>query len=91
MDNNNNRDPKTGKRLVKVYTSNLEVEGEITVNMTSYKGRTLDVLNDGREFIAITDARVYNIEGKLLNNTNFIAINKNAITILMELEEYKQN
>jgi hypothetical protein len=91
MDSNNKPDQKHGKRLVKVYTSSLEIEGEITINTTSYKGRTLDILNDGREFIAITDAKVYNIEGKLLNNTNFIAINKNAITILMELEEYKQN
>ncbi len=88
MDKNN---PATKKRKkVKVYTNNLEIIGEITISSESYRSRTLDMLNDGKSFLAITNAEIYALDGKFINKTSFIAINKQAITILMEIDDEQQ-
>lgn len=85
MDKNNPANKK--RKKVKVYTNNLEIIGQITMSTESYRSRTLDMLNDGKAFLAVTDAEIYALDGKFINKTTFIAINKQAITILMEVDE----
>ena len=56
------------------------------------KNRLLDTLNLGDEqFIAVCDAKVYSDEdGRLVHETDFIAVNKNHI-ILITGDEIKKN
>ncbi len=58
------------------------------------KNRLLDTLNLGEEqFIAVCDAKVFSEEdGKLVHETDFIAVNKNHIVLITgdEVDEVKE-
>jgi len=73
--------PKIKKEKVKtvIQTSSETIEGYI------YKlpqKRMLDMMNNSSDnFLAVSDAKVYS-EGKLLYETEFLAVNKSHIVII---------
>jgi len=73
--------PKVKKEKVKtvIQTSSETIEGYI------YKlpqNRMLDMMNNSSDnFLAVSDAKVYS-EGKLLYETEFLAVNKSHIVII---------
>lgn len=67
---------------VVIYTRANRIEGTVHV---LYSHRALDMLNLKDQFIAVTDASIYPLEGvEVLYKGNFIAINKNEIVFLYE-------
>ncbi len=73
--------PKVKKDLVKtvIRTPSETIEGMIH---KLPKKRMLDMMNDSSDnFLAVSDAKVYS-EGKLLYETEFLAVNKNHIVII---------
>ena len=71
------------KMHVVIRTSDQKIEGFI------YKmpqNRLLDMLNQGSEnFIPVTNTRVFNVQTeKFLFETNFLAVNKNHISVITE-------
>lgn len=73
--------PKVKKDKVKtvIRTSGETIEG--LIHKLPEK-RMLDMMNNSSDnFIAVSDAKVYS-EGKLLYETDFLAVNKNHIVII---------
>ncbi len=68
---------------VAILTQKNRVEGNIYVTQNF---RMTDLLNSAEvTFIAITEARVYSLEtGELIEEPDFISINKNHITLVTE-------
>jgi hypothetical protein len=72
------------KTAVVIYTRNHKIEGDIYLLIDS---RISDELNIRvREFIPITNARIYTLNGdSLLYTTEFVTINKQAIDLVLTL------
>lgn len=49
--------------------------------------RVIDELVSAEQFIAVTDARVYDMNGKILFQTKFLALNRDDITYLIPRDE----
>lgn len=79
------RIPKERKEVI-IFTRNHKIEGEIYLLMDS---RISDELNVRvREFIPVTNARVYSQTGdSLLYSVDFVTVNKHAIDLVLS----KQN
>lgn len=79
------RIPKERKEVV-IFTRNHKIEGEIYLLMDS---RISDELNVRvREFIPVTNARVFSLNGdSLLYTADFVTVNKHAIDLVLS----KQN
>ncbi|MBI2266814.1 MAG: hypothetical protein HYU64_16905 [Armatimonadetes bacterium] len=77
------RIPKERKNVI-VYTRNHKIEGEMYVLMSA---RISDELNVRvREFIPITNAKVYTLSGdSLLYSAEFLSVNKHAIDLVVTL------
>lgn len=75
------RIPKERKEVI-IYTRNQRVEGEIYLVSDS---RISDELNvRAREFIAVTNARVYTLHGDtLLHSADFVSVNKHAVDVIL--------
>lgn len=75
------RIPKDRKEVV-IYTRNHRVEGEIYLVADS---RISDELNvRAREFIAVTNARVFTLAGdSLLHTADFVTVNKHSVDIIL--------
>lgn len=75
------RIPKERKAVV-IFTRNHKVEGDIYLVMDS---RLTDELNARvREFVPVTNARVYSLNGdSLLYRADFVTVNKQAIDIVV--------
>lgn len=71
--------------LVEIYTELIRVEGFAHVMPGS---RLLDFLNTPAEFVAITDATIFNLQdGRQIKKVDFLALRKSSVIILMEKEE----
>jgi hypothetical protein len=76
------------KHQVRIYTTDgWEIQGEVSIPAGGYNARLSDFLNSNHTFIALTDAVVYGGDGKLLTNQSFLSVNKQAIKLVIELEE----
>ena len=75
------RIPKERREVV-VFTRNHKIEGEMYLLMDS---RISDELNVRvKEFIPITNAKVYTLSGdSLLYTTDFITVNKHSIDMVL--------
>jgi len=75
------RIPKERREVV-VFTRNHKIEGEMYLLMDS---RISDELNVRvKEFIPITNAKVYTLSGdSLLYTTDFITVNKHSIDLVL--------
>lgn len=75
------RIPKERREVI-VFTRNHKIEGEMYLLMDS---RISDELNVRvREFIPVTNAKVYTLSGdSLLYTTDFITVNKHSIDLVL--------
>lgn len=72
------------KIKVKIFTStHYRIEGEVVIQ-EGYRGRLSDVLNDGRIFLPVSDAKVYSeASDKLVSESRFLSVNKSAISVIV--------
>lgn len=75
------RIPKERKSVV-IYTRNHKIEGEIYLVVDA---RVSDELNARvREFIPVTNARIYTLSGdSLLYTADFVSVNKSSIDMVL--------
>jgi hypothetical protein len=67
-----------------IQTETQSIQGYVHVR----KGERLsDELNHDNNFLAITEAEVYSLDGQLLYSTNFLAINRKHIIWLMPIDQ----
>lgn len=79
------RDVSKQKIRVRVYTTDhWEIQGEILLPSSGYNARLSDFLNNDHTFIALTNAQVYDIDGKLLTSESFLSVNKRTIKVVIE-------
>ena len=67
-----------------IQTASYRIEGDLYVAPGE---RIKDELNSSHEFIALTDARIFDLAGKELYTTKFLSLNKTAIIWLIPLHE----
>lgn len=72
------------REQVMIFTPSHRIEGELHLPSSA---RISDRLNQAKEFLAITSARVYSFDDRLLYQTNFIMVHKSHIVMLMERHE----
>ncbi len=70
--------------FVTVQTETHIVQGYIHVR---HDDRIKDTLNQADQFVAVTDAELYNDRGELLYRSGFLAINKNKIVWIIPQNE----
>lgn len=72
------------QKYVTIYTKTLRLTGEISVPL---KGRMSDYLNKTLHttdtFIPITNATCYDLKGNVLHHTDYMALNKNQIQLII--------
>ncbi len=79
------RDVTKQKIRVRVYTTDhWEIQGDILLPSSGYNARLSDFLNNDNTFIALTNAQVYDIDGKLLASESFLSVNKRTIKVVIE-------
>ncbi len=73
-------------RVKVLTTNNLQVSGELTLTMPpdSYRSKISDLLNNSRNFIALTDVEVHGNNKEVLAKMPFLCINKPAIALVFE-------
>jgi hypothetical protein len=72
-----------------IQTPSTRIRG---VLFTDYDGRLKDNLNDkSEEFIAVGDADLLAPDGRVINHTDFIAVNKRHIEWVMPAEAAEQS
>jgi len=69
---------------VTVYTANMRLTGEMYVplkaRMSDYLNKTLQTSDT---FIPITNATCYDLEGEVLHHSEYMALNKRQIQLIM--------
>jgi hypothetical protein len=53
--------------------------------------RLSDELNVNNRFIAVTDAEIYNLDGEILNTSDFLAVSREHIVWLMPIKDLQDN
>lgn len=70
---------------VEIVTVKYKIRGKIHI---IYNHRASDILNSKEQFIAVTDAEIFSHDNEDLSlTTDFLAINKNNIIYLIEINE----
>lgn len=81
-----NEEARREKIRVRIYTNTgHRIEGEVVI-LEGYRGRISDVLNDGRLFLPISNAEVYDEKGDLISQSHFVSINKSAASLIIPLD-----
>ncbi len=79
------RDNSKQRVRVRVYTTDRwEIQGDISLPSAGYNARLSDFLNNDNSFIALTNAEVYDLDGKLLASESFLSVNKRTIKVVIE-------
>jgi hypothetical protein len=79
-------DAKREKIKVRIFTAtHHRIDGEVVI-LEGYRGRLSDVLNDGRIFLPISNAEVYDEKGDLVSQSPFVSINKSAASLIIPLD-----
>ena len=80
-------DAKREKVKVLIYTStHHRIEGEIVIH-EGYRGRLSDVLNDGRVFLAVSDAKLFDTaNGVQISHSRFLSLNKSAASVIVPVD-----
>jgi hypothetical protein len=75
-------------RVKVLTTNNLQVSGVLTISMPldSYRSKLSDLLNNSRNFLALTDVEVHGKDEQLLAKMPFLCINKLAMAFVFEDE-----
>lgn len=82
-------EPATQPVAVKIYTNNNLVTGYVHVLSVGYRRRVSDLLNqEGVEFLPVTDARLYSLDGGVpLATEECVILNKHIIHSVIPLGE----
>ena len=72
------------RESVILFTPHHRIEGELHLPSTA---RISDRLNSAKEFLPITSARVFTIDGRLLYETPVVMVHKAHIVLLLERHE----
>ncbi len=67
-----------------LFTPHHRIEGELHLPSTA---RISDRLNSAKDFLPITSARVFAIDGRLLYETAVVMVHKAHVVLLMEHHE----
>ena len=73
-----------------IFTPKFKIEGLVHLPFRdSYRGRLSDHLNSGRMpvFIPLTEAKVFDLNGKLLYDIGCVIVNRHQIETIIELED----
>ena len=86
-----------GKIFTNVITKKpVEVNIQTTTNLIRGKvhirpdERLKDELNQPEKFLAVTDAEILNLEGKLVSKVSFLAVNRQHIVWLLQDNEIEK-
>ncbi len=69
------------RQPVVVWTTLHRIEGELPLPPTA---RISDRLNQGRDFVPITNARVYTLEGQFLYEAPVVLLNRQQVVMMLE-------
>jgi len=74
---------------VEVWTAQHRIVGKVHIpTEEGYRGRLSDLLNQqDLPFLSLTDVSVYKLEGDLLWQAKFLAVNKFAVVLVKALVE----
>jgi hypothetical protein len=70
-----------------IQTLVTQIKGNVHVRLNE---RVKDELNRGEQFLAITEAEVFNLQGQKISETEFILINRDHIIWIIPDEEETQ-
>jgi hypothetical protein len=73
---------------VHIQTSNYLIRGKFHIRLHE---RIMDELDKSNTFIALTDARIYDLKGGLLYNCSFLTVNHQEIVWLFQDENLNAN
>lgn len=76
-----------GKTRVVALTGNYRIMGYVDLLPGS---RVTDFLSESKDFIAITDAEVWDLGGRRLFASGFLSINRNKIDLIMPVDMISQ-
>jgi len=72
------------RESVIIFTPHHRIEGELHLPSTT---RLSDRMNQAKDFLPITSARVYALDGRLLYSTSAVMVHKAHVVMLMERHE----
>jgi hypothetical protein len=72
------------REQVVIFTIHHRIEGELHLPSTS---RLSDRLNQAKDFLPITAARIYDLTGRMLYDTGVVMVHKAHIVMMMERHE----
>ncbi len=76
-----------GKTRVVALTGNYRIMGYVDLLPGA---RVTDFLSESKDFIAITDAEVWDLGGRRLFASGFLSINRNKIDLIMPVDMISQ-
>jgi len=74
---------KEQKKVI-IQTSQQKIIGTIHIQMDN---RLIDELNGSNQFLAITDANIFDLENKLIHQSDFLSINTDQIIWVLPIED----
>ncbi len=69
------------RQPIVVWTVLHRIEGELPLPPTA---RISDRLNQGRDFVPITSARIYSLEGQFLFESPVVLLNRGQVVMMLE-------
>jgi hypothetical protein len=69
---------------VVMFTVHHRVEGDLHLPATT---RLSDRMNQAKDFLPITNAKIYSLDGQLLYSTGVVMVHKTHVVLLMERHE----
>ncbi len=69
-----------------IQTVRYRIDGKVYINRGA---RLIDDLNKSEQFLAVTDAMIFNDDGEVLYKPDFITVNRDHIIWLLPHEEVK--
>jgi hypothetical protein len=74
---------KEQKKVI-IQTSQQKIIGTIHIQMDN---RLIDELNGSNQFLAITDANIFDLENKMIHQSDFLSINTDQIIWVLPVED----
>jgi len=72
------------RRRIRIRTlDGTDIRGEVFLEGTEFERRVSNLLNDERMFVPLTDSEMF-INGRRIAHAEFICVNKNAISYVLE-------
>jgi hypothetical protein len=72
------------REQVVIFTMHHRIEGELHLSSTQ---RLSDRMNQAKDFVPITSARVYSLDGRLLYDTDVVMVHRAHVIMMMERHE----